>query len=77
MRRSLKKSSHRTELGGLAQKAKIPLTGETVSKLEKLPWDFVGVISCDFVDRFFRGSTDDPRASHEITRIRTDVISSF
>jgi hypothetical protein len=38
------------------------LTGlQRLCQNSNLPWDFVGVISCDFVDRFSRSVTGDPR----------------
>ena len=52
----------------LYKKSGIPRTTETV-KNSNLAWDFVGVSSCDFMDRFFFGAS---RAIHEITRTNTN-----
>jgi len=35
-----------------------------------ISWDFVGVISCDFVDRFYSDRNERSTKSHETTRTR-------
>jgi hypothetical protein len=40
----------------------------------ELPWGLVGVISCDFVDRFFGNVTGDPRNHTKQHEQETGVI---
>jgi len=39
-----------------------------------LPWDFFGVISCDFVDHYSRSVTADPRNHTNQQELETEVI---
>jgi len=57
----------------LYKKSGIPRRTETV-KHSNLAWDFVGVSSCDFVDRFFSERHGRSTKSHEQ---ETDGQSEF
>ena len=51
--------------------------GEYCVNILICPWDFVGVISCDFVDRFSRSVTGDPPNHTKLHEQETDGSPRF